>query len=239
MLKRIVQFVSEMCRTWGALVTGGFLVGLIGVWLLTGHILPPKIGWVVCIGGIIVATFQMWNRQVDATQKGQQDLDQANRYHASEISALNHAFDEAEHNHKTAMAALHQEMENSRAMNNPFLVFNVANEMRMGTLCDIYVDIENAGEFPTNIVDGDLRVQSFTHPDVNNSLPLNGVQLVGKGKRRMTLTVKRVYLSSEQDATVPPARLIINAIYTQPNGTRHQVAKYVYVPNQRRFDAIV
>ena len=34
--KRIGQFTIEMCKTWGALVTGGFGIGLL-VWGLTGH----------------------------------------------------------------------------------------------------------------------------------------------------------------------------------------------------------
>jgi tetrahydromethanopterin S-methyltransferase subunit E len=63
MLRRIGQFVVEMCKTWGALLTGGFIIAIISIWQFTGHNIPTKVGWSLIMGAIIIAAFQVWNRQ--------------------------------------------------------------------------------------------------------------------------------------------------------------------------------
>lgn len=65
MLIRLGQFTVEMCKTWGALLTSGFIIAIFSSWQITGHAIPARLGWGIIIAGIIVAAFQVWNRQVD------------------------------------------------------------------------------------------------------------------------------------------------------------------------------
>jgi hypothetical protein len=75
MLKRIGQFAVKICKTWGALLTGGFFIAIIASWQVTGHSIPVKVGWALIIGGIVIAAFEVWNQQVNATEKAQHDLE--------------------------------------------------------------------------------------------------------------------------------------------------------------------
>jgi hypothetical protein len=68
-LKRVGQFTFEMCKTWGALVTGGFLIALFASWQLTGHSIPVKVGWAIIISAVVIAAFQVWNRQFDRAEE--------------------------------------------------------------------------------------------------------------------------------------------------------------------------
>jgi hypothetical protein len=63
--KRICHFAVEMCKTWGALITGGFIIGIIASWQWTGHLISTRIGWTIIVGGIIVSAFQVWSRQAE------------------------------------------------------------------------------------------------------------------------------------------------------------------------------
>jgi hypothetical protein len=74
MIRRIGQFAFEFCKTWGAVLTGGFCVALIASWQFTGHSIPPRIGWWIVIGGVIVAAFQVWERQVRRAEVVEQEL---------------------------------------------------------------------------------------------------------------------------------------------------------------------
>jgi hypothetical protein len=58
-----------MCKTWGALLTGGFFIAILASWQLTGHNIPPRLGWTLIVGGVIVAGFQVWNRQFERAEK--------------------------------------------------------------------------------------------------------------------------------------------------------------------------
>ena len=77
MVTRIVEFVFEMCKTWGAVLTGGVFVALLASWQLTGHPIPPKIGWVIIVGAILAAAFQVWNRQIRLTEAARSELQQS------------------------------------------------------------------------------------------------------------------------------------------------------------------
>lgn len=73
-LNKICQFIIEMCKTWGAGITGGFLIALPASWQLTGHSIPIKVGWGIIMGAVVMAAFQVWNRQVAVAEKAQQEL---------------------------------------------------------------------------------------------------------------------------------------------------------------------
>lgn len=75
LLKRIGHFVIKICTTWGVRLTGGFFIAIFTSWQLTGHNIPVKVGWGIIIAGIIVASFEVWNQQVTATEKVERELD--------------------------------------------------------------------------------------------------------------------------------------------------------------------
>jgi len=75
MRRRVWQFIIELTRTWGGRVTGGWVIGIVGIWGLTGHPIAPIVGWAIGIGGIIIAAFQVWNRQVSTNEQLQADLE--------------------------------------------------------------------------------------------------------------------------------------------------------------------
>jgi hypothetical protein len=216
--EHIGEFVVEMGKTWGARLTGGFLIALLSAWYLTGHSIPPRIGWAIIMGGVVVAAFQVWKRQVTTNERLEQELKSERFNHAAEITGLTQALND------------------KRAINNPFLVFNVETEMRGGTFCDIHITIENAGQLPTKIACGEARLKSFRFPTADEVYSLVGIELVGKGKRTIVMTVKHGLLIDDTDPTIQAAHLTCDAISTQPEGTFHQLAKFVYVPNKRRFE---
>jgi hypothetical protein len=220
-----------MCKTWGARVTGGFFIGIVGMWALTGHVIPPKVGWAVCIGGIIVAAFQVWNRQVTAKEGAQHELEEEKRNHQK-------AIDEANSNHAAELSQLNQEIERFRDLNTPNLLFHVETEIRMGTVCDIHIELENSGMLPCTIY-GRAELQSFVYRDQKPTYNFAGTEIAGKGKRRVTLTAKRVLLASDSDPTIQPAQLHCDVSYYVPQGSKSQYAGFVYVPSKRLFERCI
>ncbi len=75
-VRRVGGFLVAIAKTWGALVTGGFFIGLIGIWGLTGHPLKTWVGWVVGIVGLLVACFEVWNKQINITEALRTELQQ-------------------------------------------------------------------------------------------------------------------------------------------------------------------
>lgn len=82
-LSRIGKFIVQMCKTWGAALTGGFLIALPVSWQLTGRNIPPKAGWGIIMGAVVLAAFQVWNRQVNETEQAKNDLTEYKRLNNS------------------------------------------------------------------------------------------------------------------------------------------------------------
>ena len=55
-----VLFVKEICKYWGALVTGGALIGLLGIWQSTKHAVPPWVYWTIAVLALVFASGQAW-----------------------------------------------------------------------------------------------------------------------------------------------------------------------------------
>jgi hypothetical protein len=80
MLRHISEFVVAVLRQWGVLVTGGFVVALIGVY---EHWSERPIGgsflWIAVVVSLLVAFFRVWEKErlaverLDATVSRQQD----------------------------------------------------------------------------------------------------------------------------------------------------------------------
>jgi hypothetical protein len=62
------RFLIAVARGWGALVTGGFLIGLVTIYQSTSHPVAPWIYWSIGLGAVFVACFEAWNEQFDAAE---------------------------------------------------------------------------------------------------------------------------------------------------------------------------
>ena len=65
----VFQFLRAVIRHWGALVTGGAIIGFLGIWQGTGHPVSPTVYWIVAIVGIFVACYLAWNEEREAKEK--------------------------------------------------------------------------------------------------------------------------------------------------------------------------
>lgn len=63
-------FLKGLMRHWGALVTGGFLVGVLGIWQATGHSVSPWIYWTIAIGSFIVSAYRVWLEALNSETDG-------------------------------------------------------------------------------------------------------------------------------------------------------------------------
>lgn len=71
----IFHFIRAVVRHWGALVSGGAIIGLLGIWQGTGHRVPPTIFWIIAIVGIFVACYLAWNEEREAKEKAIRDYE--------------------------------------------------------------------------------------------------------------------------------------------------------------------
>jgi hypothetical protein len=68
-MHRISQFLQAVVTHWGVLVTGGFAIGVLGIWQGTGHQVRPWVYWIVAIIGLFLAFFKAWNDQVNEKEQ--------------------------------------------------------------------------------------------------------------------------------------------------------------------------
>jgi hypothetical protein len=68
-MPRIGQFIYAVAKHWGVLVTGGTIIGLLGIWQGMGHLLRPWVYGIVAIVALLLAFFKAWNDQVDEKER--------------------------------------------------------------------------------------------------------------------------------------------------------------------------
>jgi hypothetical protein len=68
-ISTVFQFIRAVVRHWGSLVSGGAIIGFLGIWQGTGHRVPPTVFWIVAIVGIFVACYLAWNEERIAKEK--------------------------------------------------------------------------------------------------------------------------------------------------------------------------
>jgi hypothetical protein len=68
-MHRAIHFLEAVVKHWGVLVTGGFAIGILGIWQGTGHPVRPWVYWIVAIAGLFLAFFKAWNDQVNEKEK--------------------------------------------------------------------------------------------------------------------------------------------------------------------------
>ena len=62
------QFAWAVLKHWGAIVTGGIFIGLLGIWEGTGHHVAPTVYWIVAISGTFIGCYKAWNDERTAKQ---------------------------------------------------------------------------------------------------------------------------------------------------------------------------
>jgi hypothetical protein len=59
------MFIRSVAQFWGTLVTGGLIMGCLGLWQGTKHPVPSFIYWIIGIGAFFLACFKAWNEKLD------------------------------------------------------------------------------------------------------------------------------------------------------------------------------
>jgi len=65
-VRKFTRWLVSVVRHWGSLVTGGVIIGILGVWQGTDHRVPPFAYWIVAILGLIAAFYKAWAAEHDA-----------------------------------------------------------------------------------------------------------------------------------------------------------------------------
>lgn len=142
--RRVWKFCKAVAPHWGALVTGGVLIGIIGIWQGTGHPVKPGFYWAIAIAAMVIATFRVWNDQANIVETVTEEKTPKNYQKCTEvIENINcNVVDIERHAHRFVF----QEAYNP----NRAEAFNKINEK----LRDFYSLIEKDGIFlPQNVCD--------------------------------------------------------------------------------------
>jgi hypothetical protein len=71
---RVLQFVLAVTRRWGILVTGGVVMGVIGIWQGSGHAVDPRLYEGIAALDVLVAIFRAWSEQAEAKEKAEKRI---------------------------------------------------------------------------------------------------------------------------------------------------------------------
>ena len=55
-----LEYANAIRKHWGALVTSGALVGGLGIWQGTGHVVSHGVYWAVVLAGLMGASYRAW-----------------------------------------------------------------------------------------------------------------------------------------------------------------------------------
>jgi hypothetical protein len=69
-----VLFANEVRKHWAALVTGGTLIGLLGIWQGTGHAVPTSVYWTIALVGLVVACCKAWIAKYEEVEKLKEEM---------------------------------------------------------------------------------------------------------------------------------------------------------------------
>jgi hypothetical protein len=82
-LRHFWEFAVAVSRRWGALVTGGFIIGLIAVYEhARGRPIGGRLFWIAVIISLLIACFSVWRKErstVERLSRGREVLDHLSR----------------------------------------------------------------------------------------------------------------------------------------------------------------
>lgn len=67
-LRRIAAFSRSVAHYWGTLVTGGVVIGLLGIWQGTGHFVWTFCYSIIALTSFFIACFKAWNEKEELLQ---------------------------------------------------------------------------------------------------------------------------------------------------------------------------
>ena len=76
-MPKLRDFIVVVVRHWGSLVTGGVLIGVLGLWQNTGHSVPPTLYWAIALSALLLAGYKAWNDKAKALYAATQQLNAA------------------------------------------------------------------------------------------------------------------------------------------------------------------
>lgn len=74
-MRNLYLFIRAVLRHWAALVTGGFVIALLGIWQGAGHSVQPNVYWLIALMSFFVACFRAWNDEHEDKTERQQLAD--------------------------------------------------------------------------------------------------------------------------------------------------------------------
>jgi sirohydrochlorin ferrochelatase len=123
------------------------------------------------------------------------------------------------------------------ARNTPALTFEVKTTRSDGVrpVALIEVLIHDGGQYPTEIVEGQVRLKSHKYPEAEKPHKLNGLKIFAGTPRLIKIEVKQAVIYRERPE-VPATELVCEAVYTrldQENGEAREC--YVFNEQQGMF----
>ena len=120
------------------------------------------------------------------------------------------------------------------ALNTPNVVFSCRTEPH-GLAYTIVISVINAGGHSTEIVKGEISLQSREYPEASKSYVLTGQKIAGRGEHIVKLEAKASFVHSLTPG-VAPAEIICKAVYTRPDQDNgHAETTYQYSQSSRNF----
>ncbi|MGO9008975.1 MAG: hypothetical protein ACLQPN_02645 [Bryobacteraceae bacterium] len=73
-MRALAGFCVAVSRHWGSLVTGGVIIGALGIWQGTGHSVHSWVYTVVAGCGFVIAFFKAWSDQSDRAERAERRI---------------------------------------------------------------------------------------------------------------------------------------------------------------------
>lgn len=89
-MRDVVGFLKAAWAEWITLLTGGSVVGVLGVWERLRSPIPPTAYWLVILGFLLMACFRAWRRERDRVAAAEARVFQGRPQVALEYSRAHH-----------------------------------------------------------------------------------------------------------------------------------------------------
>jgi hypothetical protein len=73
-MQKPLLWLNAVRRHWGGIVTGGALIGVLGIWQGLGHGVPPFVYGAVALAGLAFASYRVWAEEHDALIEARNQL---------------------------------------------------------------------------------------------------------------------------------------------------------------------
>ena len=134
-----------------------------------------------------------------------------------------------------ARQMLDHTIEEDSALNTPILSFGVQVHLNAPFQCAVEITINNGGQYPTVITEGEILLKSHKYPEAEKPYPLAGTKIAGRGEHIENISFKRS-LIYDLGPGIAPTELVCRAIYTRLGKDKGEAEEeYVFNQDRRRF----